>query len=104
VLLPARLAILSVLPENPPAVRAGVDRKTHRCDYPLRREDCVGWLEAGSATMPASEVLRAARLFGFHARTPLRVGLERTIARYSDSICGSLGRRTDGSPACRTTA
>jgi GDP-L-fucose synthase len=35
------------------------------------------------------EVSRAARLFGFRTRTPLRVGLERTIAWYSDSI----GRR-----------
>lgn len=35
------------------------------------------------------DVSRAARLFGFRARTPLRVGLERTIAWYSDSI----GRR-----------
>jgi GDP-L-fucose synthase len=32
------------------------------------------------------DVSRAARLFGFRARTPLRVGLERTIAWYSDSI------------------
>jgi GDP-L-fucose synthase len=35
------------------------------------------------------DVSRAARLFGFRARTPLHVGIERTIAWYSDSI----GRR-----------
>jgi GDP-L-fucose synthase len=32
------------------------------------------------------DVSRAARLFGFRARTPLHVGIERTIAWYSDSI------------------
>jgi GDP-L-fucose synthase len=32
------------------------------------------------------DVSRAKRLFGFHARTPLRVGLERTVAWYSDSM------------------
>jgi GDP-L-fucose synthase len=38
------------------------------------------------------DIERAARLFGFHASTPLREGLERTIAWYQNSIWAGTDR------------
>jgi GDP-L-fucose synthase len=38
----------------------------------------------------ALDVSRAERLFGFRARTPLRDGLERTIAWYRDEVLGRV--------------
>jgi GDP-L-fucose synthase len=48
----------------------------------------IGWdaSKPGGQPRRSLDVSRAARLLGFRARTPLHVGIERTIAWYSDSI------------------
>ena len=72
---------------DPRARRA--DRRRHRLRGPHR----VGHGRSRTASRGGASTARRAReLFGFEARTPLRDGIERTVAWYRSAIAG-VGRR-----------